>query len=140
MGWIAVAWVVFISILFVLVLLPLWAGYLVKGVSPDEIVRAIERVIEDERAVRHVDRRAVPVSHLGPARDSRLHHVLLHVTGNLLTEAGDAPAELRRRVTSAGGTTHAAMEAFEAGGFNALVARAIRAASDRSRQLSADSD
>jgi pyrroline-5-carboxylate reductase len=55
----------------------------------------------------------------------------------MLTE-GDADAtELRRRVTSPGGTTQAAIEVFEAGGFGALVARAIGAATQRGRQLSA---
>lgn len=58
----------------------------------------------------------------------------------MLTE-GDADAtELRRRVTSPGGTTQAAIEAFEAGGFAALVARAIDAATRRGRQLSAAND
>ncbi len=51
----------------------------------------------------------------------------------------DAPeaAELRRRVTSPNGTTQAAIEAFEAGGFRALVASAIHAARERGRALSA---
>jgi pyrroline-5-carboxylate reductase len=58
----------------------------------------------------------------------------------MLTE-GDADApELRRRVTSPGGTTQAAIEVFEAGGFGALVARAIDAATQRGRQLSAAND
>ena len=58
----------------------------------------------------------------------------------MLTE-GDADAtELRRRVTSPNGTTQAAIEAFEAGGFTALVARAIHAATQRGRQLSAAND
>ena len=60
--------------------------------------------------------------------------------GRMLTE-GDVPAdELRRRVTSPGGTTQAAIEAFEAGGFRDLVARAIHAATERGRQLSAAND
>ena len=50
----------------------------------------------------------------------------------------DEPAEvLRKRVTSPGGTTQAAIEVFEAGGFHALVDRAIAAAAERGRQLSA---
>lgn len=55
----------------------------------------------------------------------------------MLTEENATPAELCRRGTSPGGTTQAAIETFEAGGFNALVARAIHAASERGRQLSA---
>lgn len=58
----------------------------------------------------------------------------------MLVEHDEAPAELRRRVTSPGGTTQAAIEAFEAGGFRELVARAIAAATERGRQLSAAND
>lgn len=46
-----------------------------------------------------------------------------------------APAELRRRVTSPGGTTQAAIEQFEAEGFRDLVRRAIGAAQKRSVEL-----
>ncbi|NUS39179.1 MAG: pyrroline-5-carboxylate reductase [Lysobacter sp.] len=58
----------------------------------------------------------------------------------MLIEGDEPAAELRRRVTSPGGTTQAAIEAFEAGGFRDLVARAIHAATDRGRQLSAAND
>lgn len=58
----------------------------------------------------------------------------------MLTESGEDPAELRRRVTSPGGTTQAAIETFEAGGFRELVAAAIRNATERGRQLSAAND
>lgn len=46
-----------------------------------------------------------------------------------------APDELRRRVTSPGGTTQAAIEQFEADGFRELVQRAISAAQKRSVEL-----
>ena len=53
----------------------------------------------------------------------------------------DEPAEvLRKRVTSPGGTTQAAIEVFESGGFHALVDRALAAAADRGRQLSTAND
>ena len=58
----------------------------------------------------------------------------------MLTESGEDPAELRRRVTSPGGTTQAAVETFEAGGLHALVASVIRNATERGRQLSAAND
>jgi pyrroline-5-carboxylate reductase len=58
----------------------------------------------------------------------------------MLTEGGEAPAELRRRVTSPGGTTQAAIETFESGGLRDLVARAIDAATRRGRELSAAND
>ena len=44
-------------------------------------------------------------------------------------------AELRRRVTSPGGTTEAALDALEDGGFRKLVAGAIKQAEARSREL-----
>ena len=44
-------------------------------------------------------------------------------------------AELRRNVTSPGGTTAAALNVFEAGDFNALVKQAVEAAYKRSQEL-----
>ena len=44
-------------------------------------------------------------------------------------------AALRQRVTSPGGTTEAAVEALEAGGFRTLVTSALRRAQARSREL-----
>ncbi|MEN1972928.1 pyrroline-5-carboxylate reductase [Luteimonas sp. MJ204] len=58
----------------------------------------------------------------------------------MLTGSDEAPAELRRRVTSPGGTTQAAIETFEAGGLRTLVASAINAAAVRGRELSAAND
>ena len=58
----------------------------------------------------------------------------------MLTEAGEPPAELRRRVTSPNGTTQAAIETFQAGGFEALTAQAIAAAARRGGELSAAND
>lgn len=45
------------------------------------------------------------------------------------------PAELRRRVSSPGGTTLAALDVFENGGFKELFADALAAAEHRSREL-----
>ena len=58
----------------------------------------------------------------------------------MLVESGEAPDELRRRVTSPNGTTEAALESFEHDGFRSVVARAIRAARERGRALSAMND
>ncbi len=58
----------------------------------------------------------------------------------MLDEAGESPAELRRRVTSPNGTTQAAIESFQAGGFEALVDKALRAAQVRGQELSAAND
>lgn len=51
-------------------------------------------------------------------------------------ESTDSPRELRERVTSPGGTTECALGVLEDGGFRALVDAAVRAACDRSRELS----
>jgi pyrroline-5-carboxylate reductase len=60
--------------------------------------------------------------------------------GRMLTESDVDAAELRKRVTSPNGTTHAAIETFEAGGFRALVARAVHAAAVRGKELSDAND
>lgn len=58
----------------------------------------------------------------------------------MLNESGEPAALLRQRVTSPGGTTQAALETFEAGGFRSLVEQAITAATRRGRELSAAND
>jgi len=58
----------------------------------------------------------------------------------MLVQQGEPADVLRKRVTSPGGTTQAAIETFEAGGFRELVGRAIQAATERGRQLSAAND
>jgi pyrroline-5-carboxylate reductase len=71
-------------------------------------------------------------------------HILVSQTilggARMLTEDGATAAALRRRVTSPDGTTQAALEVLDSGGFNVLVGRAIRAANERGRQLSATND
>ena len=49
----------------------------------------------------------------------------------------ESPAELRRKVTSPGGTTEAALKVFAEGDFGPLIAEAIKKAYERSQQLSA---
>jgi len=51
-------------------------------------------------------------------------------------EADESPEELRRKVTSPGGTTQAAIESFEENGFSLLVSKALHAARDRSIEMS----
>lgn len=55
----------------------------------------------------------------------------------MLVESGESAATLRERVTSPNGTTQAALETFEAGGFRQLVAQAIARAAERGRELAA---
>ena len=54
----------------------------------------------------------------------------------LLEVSGESPLDLRRKVTSPGGTTEAAIEIFESRGFKATVIEAIAAARKRARELS----
>ena len=54
----------------------------------------------------------------------------------LAAEDGEAPAQLRERVTSPGGTTQAALDVFAQGGLRELVADAVAAATARGRELS----
>lgn len=75
----------------------------------------------------------------GLAADTARLLVLQTLLGaaRMLTETGEEAATLRQRVTSPGGTTQAALETFEAGGFRQLVDAAIAAATRRGRELSA---
>ena len=57
-----------------------------------------------------------------------------------MAQEGDVDVvELRRRVTSPGGTTERAIRVFEQSGFRAMFEAAMGAACDRSRELAADS-
>ena len=55
----------------------------------------------------------------------------------MATSPGEAE-ELRRRVTSPGGTTEAAMALLDRGGFRDLISAAAKAARDRSRELAGE--
>lgn len=55
----------------------------------------------------------------------------------LARQAEEPVALLRERVTSKGGTTHAALAALEADGVKAAIVRAIRLAEQRARELAA---
>ncbi len=56
--------------------------------------------------------------------------------GRMAIESEDPPKELRRKVTSPGGTTEQAIARFEAGGFSPLVHQALKAAATRAEELS----
>jgi pyrroline-5-carboxylate reductase len=57
--------------------------------------------------------------------------------GKMLEDTGEDPAVLRRRVTSPGGTTAAALEVLEARGAREIWVAALRRAAERSRELGA---
>lgn len=77
---------------------------------------------------------------LSPEASRALVQQTLLGAATMLTRLEEPADVLRARVTSPGGTTQAAIETFEAGGFRDLVARAIAAATERGRQLSAAND
>jgi pyrroline-5-carboxylate reductase len=68
------------------------------------------------------------------ARTLVLHTAL--GAARMAAEGTETPSRLRERVTSPGGTTQAALEAFAAGGFTALVETAVARATARGRELS----
>jgi len=53
----------------------------------------------------------------------------------LAVDSGEDPAELRRRVSSKGGTTLAGLAAMEAGGFSEAIAAGMKACRDRAAEL-----
>ena len=51
-------------------------------------------------------------------------------------ESAESPSQLRQRVTSPGGTTQKAIESFQGSGFASMVANALKAARERSIEMS----
>jgi pyrroline-5-carboxylate reductase len=84
-----------------------------------------------------LERAALDVG-LDAALARRLALATVAGAGAYAAAAGEPPAELRRRVTSPGGTTQAALGVLQSDqGLADLVTRAVRAAAARSRELSA---
>jgi pyrroline-5-carboxylate reductase len=59
---------------------------------------------------------------------------------HLIGKSGKPPAELRRNVTSKGGTTERALQVFEKAGFNNIIADAVMAAFERAKELGNSQD
>lgn len=75
---------------------------------------------------------------LAPDDARRLARTTLIGAAALLDRTGEDPSELRRQVTSPGGTTEAALGVLMGeGGLDDLLRKAVRAAVDRSRALGA---
>lgn len=55
----------------------------------------------------------------------------------MVRRTGEAPSELRRKVTSPGGTTHAALDVFNANGTRETIISAVVSASDRAAEMGA---
>lgn len=86
------------------------------------LMEAMEKVALELGLSEHAARLLVQQTALGAAK--------------IALESPESPEQLRKRVTSPGGTTQQAIETFEQGGFSALVRKAIYAARDRSIQMS----
>jgi pyrroline-5-carboxylate reductase len=71
---------------------------------------------------------------LEPATATLLATETLYGSG-MLSRGSDSLAQQRAAVTSRGGTTQAALEFLAAGGFDGLIAGALRAAAARSAEL-----
>ena len=72
---------------------------------------------------------------LSPEQSDFLARKTIIGAAKLLEETGLTPDELRRNVTSPGGTTEAALKTFEKLGFEEIMEKAVRAARDRAREL-----
>jgi pyrroline-5-carboxylate reductase len=72
---------------------------------------------------------------LSPAMARKMAIGTVRGAAELAAKTGEDPAELRRHVSSKGGTTLAGLAAMEAGGFSASVAAGMKAARDRAAEL-----
>jgi pyrroline-5-carboxylate reductase len=73
---------------------------------------------------------------LSPDVAAQLARQTIIGAGRLLEQSADSPAELRRKVTSPGGFTEAAIQSFQTHGFDAAVLGAMNAALQRGKELS----
>lgn len=96
----------------------------VSGSGPAYFFLLVEALIEAGRAVG-----------LSSEEARTLAETTFAGAAELLASGDVDAAELRRRVTSPGGTTEAAVRSFTADGFAEMVARAVQAAQKRSREL-----
>jgi len=72
---------------------------------------------------------------LAPAHARLLTLETAYGAAKMALEGAEEPASLRARVTSPGGTTERAIEALQRGDIAGLLANALRAASERAREL-----
>lgn len=96
----------------------------VSGSGPAYVFLFVEALVDAAR-------------HIGLPRDMAQELVLetLLGSGHFLQKSGKQPLELRRMVTSPGGTTAEALRQLEKGKFTELVKRAVEAAYDKAQRL-----
>ena len=75
---------------------------------------------------------------LAPEVSARLAKQTILGAARMLCERPETPEQLRAAVTSPGGTTAAAIKAFDEGGFAPLISLAVEAAVARGRELGAE--
>jgi pyrroline-5-carboxylate reductase len=96
-----------------------------SGSGPAYVFRFIEALIEG----------ALKLG-LDPVQAKQLALATLAGATELAAQSIEPPSVLRERVTSKGGTTEAALDVLESGGFVKTVKRAMQAAYDRAGELS----
>ncbi|KAK2051550.1 NADP oxidoreductase coenzyme F420-dependent [Colletotrichum caudatum] len=84
--------------------------------------------------VEHLISSAVSLG-LSPEQAKRLAAQTCLGAGKMLVESPEDPGQLRKNVTSPNGTTHAALQSFEASGFRDIVDKAVKAATSRGEEL-----
>jgi len=98
----------------------------VSGSGPAYVFRFLEGLIQGGQAVG-----------LSAEQSRQLALATLAGATKLAAQSPESPATLRERVTSKGGTTAAALAVFDAADFTGVTGRAIAAAAQRARELSA---
>ena len=84
--------------------------------------------------VEHMVRAGVEMG-LSPEQSHQLATKTALGAAKMLTTSGESPQELRRKVTSPGGTTHAAITHMESKGMPETIVEALKAAHRRGREL-----
>lgn len=97
----------------------------VSGSGPGYVFRFAESLVRGGVAVGLTEEQA-----------DRLVRATLLGAAAMLAESQESPGELCRKVCSPGGTTLAGLEAMTRNGFETAIADGVRAARDRSRELS----
>ncbi len=101
----------------------------ISGSAPAYFFLMVE-ALEDAAAANGLDRESA----------RRLAAQTCYGAGRMMMESGEAPAELRRRVTSPNGTTQAALDSFADDDLRSIVANAVNAARKRGGELAAAND
>ena len=96
----------------------------VSGTGPAYLFYLAEAMIEAARA-----------EGLREGQIRELVAATLRGAAELLAHSGEAPEELRRKVTSPGGTTAAAVAVLDGAAVKARIVEAVRRAAERSREL-----